>query len=105
MAQNKYIIVKNEDAVRYLSPEQKQQFASILSTITAGRRKDNKSIGDLLFCLNLKDLFAGAALDAYIAAIHQEGSYENNKNVQAALDAAIDVRLQAALSVTPRLPD
>jgi hypothetical protein len=105
VAQTKYIILKNEDAVKYLTPEQKQQLIAILGAVNAGRMRDRKSIGDLFFALNMKDQFAPQAMDAYIAAIQQEGSYETNKNVQAALDTAVEVRQTAAMNVTPHLPD
>ena len=78
---------------------------TMLATINAGRRRDAKSIGDLFFCLNMKDQFAPQATAAYIAAIQQDGTYESNKDVQAALDTAVEVYQTAALNVTPHLPD
>ena len=52
MAQTKYQIFKNEDAVKYLNDEQKAQLTNIIATIATGRRQDGKTLGDLMFVLN-----------------------------------------------------
>jgi hypothetical protein len=105
MAQDKYIVFKNADAHQFLSPEQKDQLIGILRTIAAGRRDSGKSIGDIFFVLNMKDQYAWAGLDAYIADIHREGLDYSNDGVKAALETAITVKQTAAMTVNPRLPD
>jgi hypothetical protein len=105
MAQTKYQIFKNEDAVKYLSDEQKAQLTNIIATIAVGRRQDGKTLGDLMFVLNMKDIFAIRAMDAYIAAVHDDGRYVGNQAIAEVLDVATDIRQVAALKITPRLPD
>ena len=105
MAQTKYMIFKAEDAVKHLNDEQKAHLTEIFSAIAAGRRRENKSLGDLFFVLNMKDQFAVQALDAYIAAIQEDGRYTTTQGVADALTVATDVRHVAALKVTPKLPD
>ena len=105
MAQTKYQIFKNEDAVKYLTDEQKAQLTNIIATIAVGRRQDGKTLGDLMFVLNMKDIFAIRAMDAYIAAVHDDGRYVGNQAIAEVLDVATDIRQVAALKITPRLPD
>ena len=105
MAQTKYMIFKSEDAVKYLSDEQKLHLTEILATIAGGRRRESKSLGDMFFVLNMKDQFAVQAMDAYITAIQDDGRYTTNQGIADALTVATDVRHVAALKVTPRLPD
>ena len=105
MPQTKYLTFKAEDAQKYLGPQQKQNLMEILQAIAAGRLQDGKSVGDLMFVLNLKDQFAQEAIEAYIAAIHRDGTAVNSPGVQAALDVAVNVRATAMLTLTPRLPD
>ena len=42
MAQDKVLILRAEDAVRYLDPVQKQQLIHIMQTINAGRARAAK---------------------------------------------------------------
>ena len=105
MAQTKYLILKNEDAVKYLNDEQKAALSAILTTIAAGRRNENKTLGDLYFVLNMKDTFASRALDAYVSAIQDDGRYMSNHALAETLEVAAEIRQVAALKVTPRLPD
>ena len=103
--QNKYVVLKREDAQRYLTLEQKQQLLDIQQTIAAGRQNSGKSVHDIFFVLNMKDVYAGSALDAYILAIQTDGTYESNAAVREAMEVAIRVKQTAALAVSPRLPD
>ena len=103
--QNKYVVLKREDAQQYLTPEQKQQLIDIQQTIAAGRQNSGKNVHDLHFVLNMKDVYAGSALDAYIRAIQTDGTYESNATVREAMEVAVRVKHTAALAVTPRLPD
>jgi len=98
-------VFKNEDAVQFLNPAQKQNLMDILRAINAGRQGSGKSIGDLFFVLNMKDIFAIRAMDAYIAAVHDDGRYVGNQAIAEVLDVATDIRQVAALKITPRLPD
>jgi len=105
MAQNKYLIIKNEDATKYLSDEQKLQLTLILRTVASGRRSVQKSVGDLFFVLNMKDQFALPAMDAYIKAVQDDGRYTSAQYLSDTLDVACDIRQVAALNITPRIPD
>lgn len=105
MPQNKYVVFKNEDAQKFLTPQQKHNLMEILQAIVAGRNSERKSVGDLMFVLNMKDVFAQDAIEAYIAAIHRDGTVTKSPGVQASLDVAVNVRNAAMLTVTPRLPD
>jgi len=106
MAQTKYIVFKREDAHKYLTPEQKQQLVAIQQSIAAGRQTDGKSTDDMFFVLNMKDTYAGPALDAYIRAIQaDDNTYESNVAVREVMETAIRVKQTAALTVSPRLPD
>ena len=105
MAQNKYIVFKNQDAQQFLNDQQKQQLLDILRTLAEGRRTSGKSVNDLFFVLNMKDQYAQRAIEAYIAAIHNDDTAENNAAVQAALDTAVTVRQTAMLNIDARLPD
>ena len=105
MAQNKYIVLRSDDAQAFLSSEQKQQLLDILGSVADGRRKAGKSVGDLFFVLNMKDQYAQAAIERYITAIHDDGLANTSPGVQSALDTAVGVRQTAMLTVTTKLPD
>src|ERR1035438_3700554 len=105
MAQNKYVLLKSEDANAFLNPQQKQVLLEILSTVAEGRRRAGKTVGDLFFVLNMKDQYAQAAIEEYIAAIQRDDVGMANTNVQAALDTALSVRRTAMMNLTPRMPD
>lgn len=105
MAQTKYVIFKQEDAHKYLKPEQKQQLMEILRTVAQGRATDKKTINDMFFVLNMKDLYATPALEAYIRAIQLDGTYETNMAVKDAMDTAVRVKVNSALTGSTHLPD
>jgi hypothetical protein len=104
VAQNKYVIFKNEDAKMYLNQAQKAQLLDILKTIQEARRTAGKSVNDLFFVLNMKDEFALNGLDSYISAIKADGRLEHD-GLAKALKVAEDVRRTAAINIDTRLPD
>jgi hypothetical protein len=103
--QNKYLIVKNDDAQHSLSPTQKQQLLDILRTVATYRQNQNKSVGDLFFVLNMKDIYARAALDQYICAINFDDTAMTNAGVAEALAVATEIKITATLNIETRLPD
>jgi hypothetical protein len=105
MAQTKYVIFKQEDAHKYLMPEQKQQLMDILRSVAQGRANDKKSVNDMFFVLNMKDVYAAPALEAYIRAIQLDGTYETNLAIKEAMDTAVRVKTNSALTVSTHLPD
>jgi len=105
MPQNKYVVLKSEDAAAYLSPEQKQALLDILGTVAEGRRQATKTVGDLFFVLNMKDTYAQVAIEAYIGAVQKDGLADTNPAVHEVLDVAIDVRHTAMMNLVPKIPD
>jgi hypothetical protein len=104
VAQNKYVIFKNEDAKKYLNPAQKAALMDIQKTIAEGRRTAGKTVNDLFFVLNMKDEFALNGLDAYIAAAKADSRLEH-EGLQGAIKVAQSVRHTATMNIDTRLPD
>lgn len=104
MAQSKYIVFKQADAQKHLTPAQKQSLMDILRAVAEGRRQEQKSVGDVFFVLNMKDKYALTALDAYVRDVQYDGIAHQNAEVQAALDTALAVKQTAALNLQPGLP-
>ena len=76
----------------------------IMTTVARGRASAGKSVNDFCFVLNLKDQYAGAALDAYVQNIQADRQNDTNPTVRNAMKKAVEIRTQAALEVTTHLP-
>ena len=103
MAQSKYIVLRNVDAQKYLSPAQNEALVGIMRTIGEGRRKENKPF--VYFILDMADQYALPAIEAYITGIQMEGLASAHLAVQDALDRAIEARQTGLLNVEQHLPD
>lgn len=100
----RYTVIRNADVVDFLTPEWASALAEVLKTISAGRAAKNKPTEEGMFVLNLRDKYARAALDAYIAAIDADMVNNRDPGVQAARQEAFDARTNAALRFKPEKP-
>ena len=63
---NMFIVIKREDALKYLTDEEKQNLENILDKITNGREKDNKRPVNYYYVCNTDEPYANAVHDVII---------------------------------------
>lgn len=99
----KFISFRLEDARKYLSQEQIKHLTTIIQTINAGRQHDQKE-ADFLLTLNMRDKFAIAAADAYVAEVRRDPMNELDPGCEQAVQTVMAVRNAGIFAGTPRKP-
>lgn len=79
--ENMYIVIKREDALRYLTEVELQSLETILSVICEGRSKDGKEPFNTYYMCNTDEPYADFVHGAILAGEASKNSYQASKNV------------------------
>ena len=101
---DKYVVLRTADIQHFVQPPLRQSLLSVINAINAGRQANGKTQGDMFWPLNMKDKYALAALEAYIAAAESDPAARDNPEVQAILKEARELHTKAVFAFVPSLP-